>query len=146
MRPSPKGGSSRAWWEALRAVTRHAFVVLPFLFYGLTAARTIGMSDTAILIFDIQSLNLSTQVNGHNLTLLLGKLFSLVPLGDLALRGNLMSVFSGGLAVTLFYFLLCRCLRTRLAAAMTSTVLMVSHSMWWHSTITESYAMNACLI
>jgi hypothetical protein len=143
MRPSPAGGSR---WAALRPVTRHAFVVVPFLFYGLTAARTIGMSDTAILIFDIQSLNLSTHVNGHNLTLLLGKLFSLVPLGDLALRGNLMSVFSGGLAVTLFYFLLWRCLRTRLAAAMTSSVLMVSHSMWWHSTITESYAINACLV
>ena len=136
-----------SWWGgALRPAARHAFVVLPFLFYGLTVARTIGMSDTAILLFDIQGLNLSTQVNGHNLTLLLGKAFSLLPLGDLVLRGNLMSAFSGALAVTLFYFLLCRCLATRLAAAMTAAVLMVSHSMWWHSTIIEAYAINACLI
>ena len=129
-----------------RLLARHPFVLLPFLFYGFTAARSIGMSDTAILIFDIQNLDLSARVNSHNLTVLLGRVFSWLPLGSLALRGNLMAVFSGGLAIALFYMLVVRCTGSRLAAALTASLLMVSHSMWWHSTIAESYAINACLV
>lgn len=129
-----------------RVAVRHPFVPLPFVFYYLTASRTIGMSDTAILINDIQNFNISTAVNSHNLTVVFGKLFSFLPFGSLAFRGNLLSVFFGGLTIALFYLLIHRCFRSRLLAAMTASLLMVSHSMWWHSALVESYAINACLM
>ncbi|MBZ5637177.1 MAG: DUF2723 domain-containing protein [Acidobacteriia bacterium] len=125
---------------------RHPFVALPFLFYLSTCSRGIGMSDTAILIGDMLDLRLSAEVNSHNFSLLFGRLFTALPIGGLAFRANLMSVFFGGLAVSLFYSLVVRSLRSRTVAAMAATLLMVSHSMWWHSTIVESYAINACFV
>jgi hypothetical protein len=127
------------------AAARHPFVAVPFVFYFYTCARGIGMSDTAILVGDILDFRLSAAVNSHNLSVLFGRLFTALPAGDLAFRANLMSVFFGGLAVSLFYALVLRSLGSRLVAAMSAALLMVSHSMWWHSTIVESYAINACL-
>ena len=128
------------------AVVRHPFVLLPFVFYYATASRTLGSGDSAILIGDIQDLKISTSSISHNLSLLFGKLFSWLPVGSLPFRCNLMSVFFGGLAVVLFYALLVRTCRSRLIAAAAAALWMVSHSMWWHSTMAESYAINVCLI
>lgn len=128
------------WW---RHLLRHPFVLVPCVFYFWTCAPTIGLGDTAMLIDCIQRLYLSTHANSHNLTVLIGWLFSFLPLDSIALKANLASVAVGSGAVIGFYFLIRAVFGSTAVAIVTASCLMVSHSMWWHSSLTEVYAVNA---
>jgi hypothetical protein len=124
---------------------RHPFPLVPLAFYAYTCGRTIGSSDTALLVDEMRTLNLSTHVNHHNLTIVIGWLFSFAPHPNPAYVANLVSVFLGALAVSAFYWLVFEASGRRAVAAGSALLLMVSHSMWWHSTIAEVYAVNAVL-
>jgi hypothetical protein len=128
-----------------RGLLRNPFLLVPPVFYYLTSAPGIGASDTALIVDEMRGLVLSTHANHHNLTLLVGRLFLLGPGPDPARLANLASVFLGSVAVGLFYLVVRQRPSARLAAAVSAAALMVSHSMWWHSTIVEAYAWNAVL-
>lgn len=129
--------------QSIDFLRRHWFILIPIVFYLYTCAPTIGLGDTALLVDGIQNFKINSHVNNHNITVLTGKLFSYLPIGDIAYRANLVSVFWGSLSIILFYFLLLRIFSSRLTAAVTSALFMVSNSMWWHSTLSEVYAVNA---
>ena len=121
------------------------------LFYGATVSHHLLLPDSAILIDAMRRPELSSNVCSHNLTNLLGWLFQQLPLANLALKGNLVSVFCGAAVIGLFHALLRSLALPRLVAALGALVLMVSHSLWWHSTIVENYALSnvflvACLL
>ena len=121
------------------------------LFYGATVSHHLLLPDSAILIDAMRKPEISSNVCSHNLTNLLGWLFQQLPLANLALAGNLFSVCCGAAVVGLFFALLRALLVPRLVAVLGTLVLMVSHSMWWHSTIVENYALSniflvACLL
>jgi hypothetical protein len=121
------------------------------LFYGATVSHHLLLPDSAILIDAMRRAALSSNVCSHNLTNLLGWLFQQLPLANLALKGNLVSVFCGAAVIGLFHALLRSLALPRLVAALGALVLMVSHSLWWHSTIVENYALSnvflvACLL
>lgn len=121
------------------------------LFYGATVSHHLLLPDSAILIDAMRRPEISSNVCAHNLTNLLGWLFQQLPLANLALKGNLVSVFCGAAVIGLFHALLRVLALPRLIAALGALLLMVSHSMWWHSTIVENYALSnvflvACLL
>jgi hypothetical protein len=128
-----------AAWQLLR---RHPFVLLPWAFYLATASPTIGMGDTAMLVQAIDRLRISSWVNNHNLSVIAGWLLSQLPLGTPAYQANLLSVVFGGATIVAFYVLVFSTFRSRWVAALSASALAVSHSQWWHSTITEVYAIN----
>lgn len=130
---------------ALRLLRGHPALFVPPALYLATVAPTIGLSDTAILVDAMQHLQISTYVNNHNLTVLVGWLFSHLGIGDLAYRANLSSVVIGSLTMMCFYLVCLEASVSRPAATAATLCLTVSHSMWWHSTIVECYAMNALL-
>ena len=119
------------------------FFPIPFLFYGYFCLPSIGMGDSALFIHRIGHLGISTWVNNHNITVLWGWLIEHLPLGDQAYRGNLSCVLAGALAIGIFYVALYAIHRCWLTALVSSLFLMVSHSMWWHSTVLAEYAVNA---
>ena len=126
---------------------RYGFLFIPPLFYIATMARTIGFGDTALLVNDIQRAGLESHVNNHPLTVLTGVIFNaLFPFKELAIRATLVSVFYGSLAVAAFYCLLLFELGSVLSAILGSLLLMVCHSLWWHSTVIENYAASAFLL
>lgn len=121
------------------------------LFYGVTVSHHLLLPDSAILIDAMRKPEISSNACTHNLTDLLGWLFQQLPCSNLALKGNLVSVFCGTVVIGLFHALLRSLAIPRLVAVLGSLVLMVSHSMWWHSTIVENYALSniflvACLL
>ena len=121
--------------------------MIALLFYGATVSRHLLLPDSAILIDAMRDAEVSSNVCSHNLTQLLGWLFQHLPFENLALRGNLMSVFCGAIVIGLFHALLRALALPGPVAVLGTLVLMVSHSLWWHSTIVENYALsNAMLV
>jgi hypothetical protein len=120
------------------------FIPIPFLFYYATMCPTIGLGDTALLLDAMIRLSFSSHVNSHNFTILFGKIFQLLAPGEIAFRGNLVSVFFGATAVVSVYIMALRMTGSAAVSAVAAAAVMVSHSLWWHSTIAEVYAVNAC--
>ena len=121
------------------------------LFYGATVSHHLLLPDAAILLDAMRQPEISSNVCAHNLTHLLGWLFQQLPLANIALKGNLASVCCGAAVIGLFHALLRALGLPRPVAVLGALVLMVSHSLWWHSTIVENYALSnaflvACLL
>ena len=95
-----------------------------------------------MLMESIQTFQLGTHVNTHNLTVILGRLVATLNTGEAAFGANLTSALGGACTIALLYAVLYRMTSSANVAAVTASVTMVSHSMWWHSTIVESYALN----
>ncbi|GMR23783.1 MAG: hypothetical protein BMS9Abin37_2250 [Acidobacteriota bacterium] len=124
----------RKWW----------FLPVPAVFYLLTTAPGVGHSDQAIIISAMFHGSVGSAAKFHNITFLSGYVFAhLLPFDELAYRCNLVSTFYGTLTVFLFYLLALRLTKSVLLSTFSALFLMISHSMWWHSTIAEVYAVNA---
>ncbi len=134
---------ARAWPRRFVLIL---LALVPPLLYFATMMRTIGLPDSAILIDEMAGPVISSHVNNHNLNNLVGFFFQHLPVGDIVFRSNLVSVFYGTIALWIFFALL-RTLRVpEFTALLTTFVLMVSHSFWWHSTQAESYTLSAAFL
>jgi hypothetical protein len=136
---------SAAVMARFRLVRRHPFLLIPPLFYSHTVCRSLGFGDTAIMIDAMRQGLVDSQVNTHALSILAGMLFQSLPVGEYAFRANLISVFFGSLAVMVFYGAIFAQYGSRLVAGLVAAFLMISHSMWWHSTLVENYAASALI-
>jgi hypothetical protein len=133
--------------QAVRARIRQFFWIIPFTFYLTTMSRTIGYVDAALVLRNAHSLSISAWVNNHNLFSVLGWLWlRIFPLGSVFFRLNLLSALFGAGTVYVI-FLSCFEYTRRLPASMIAALtLMLSHSLWWHSTMLEVYTLNSFLI
>lgn len=127
---------------------RLAFPLLPLLFYGLTASRTPGWADAPLIAGAVANLELSAWVNSHNLFIVVGHL-ALRLLGPWLgpwYAMNLLSAAFGALTVVVVFRIGLRLTDNALASALGAVALMLSHSLWWHSTMLEVYTLNTLLI
>ncbi len=93
----------RKWGQSALATLDRATVLaftLPFCLYLLTLAPTIYNLDSAELT-TAAATNGLVRATGYPLYLLVGKLWALLPLGDVGYRLNLMSAFFGALTIAL---------------------------------------------
>lgn len=124
---------------------------LGFALYAATAARTIGLPDSAIVIDAMHEGVVSSHACNHTLNNLIGHLVLMIPWGGIVVKANLLSALYGAVALGIFAAVLRAVGVSRAVAALSSAVLAVSHSMWWHGTQVENYALsivllNACLL
>jgi len=82
---------------------------------------------------------------GYPLLLLLGKLFTFLPVGDVAYRVNLMSAVFGALTVLCTYLLVFDLTGRRSPAAVAALALAFSSTLWSNATWATSYDLNAFL-
>jgi hypothetical protein len=80
---------------------------------------------------------------GYPIYLLLAKLFTLVPIRDIAYRVNLFSGFMAAVAVSGVYWATRLLARDRLAALFAALSLAVSYTFWSQATIAEVYTSGA---
>jgi hypothetical protein len=80
---------------------------------------------------------------GYPLYTLLGKFFTLIPLGDAAYRVNLMSAFFAALTVVLIYLIVRVLTDNSLSAFFASLAMAVSPVFWSQAVIAEVYSLNA---
>ncbi|MGB8331683.1 MAG: DUF2723 domain-containing protein [Polyangiales bacterium] len=124
------------------------FWVVPLVFYGLTVSPTPGWVDAAFVARVVHQVKLTVWVNHHTL-------FTLVGAGWLRLMPatmephyalNVLCALLASLTVYLVFRIGLRLTRNVWASALGATVLMVSHSLWWHATMLEVYTLSTVLL
>jgi Protein of unknown function (DUF2723) len=124
------------WWETT------IFTLCVGAFYISSSCPTIGFGDTAILVDAIQRSIVSSHVNNHALTVLVGMFLRYLPVGEIAFRATLVSVLFGTLTAMFLYIVARQLCRSFIAALFTSVTFVILHSQWWHSTMAENYAAS----
>lgn len=83
---------------------------------------------------------------GYPLYILLGKLVTLLPIGNPAWRVNLFSALCAAITLPVVYFLAKRVSHSRVAAALSAAFFAFMPTLWASATIAEVYALNTLLI
>lgn len=113
--------------------------------YLLTLAPTVFSMDSAELAAAAYSLGL-VHGPGYSVYLLLGHLFTFLPLGDVAYRVNLLSAVAGAAMVGVLTTLACSIVRNGLAALLAGMALAFSYYAWSVSVVAEVYTLQGLLL
>jgi hypothetical protein len=136
-------------WQ-MRWGARLVLAAAALALYLPTVGRTVGKADT----FEFQVVAPALGVahpTGYPLFILLGKLFSLLPVGQVAWRVNLTSVACAMLAVGVLYTAISKVLArgndlSRCCALIAALVLAASPVFWSQAVVAEVYALNAVFV
>lgn len=113
--------------------------------YLFTLAPTITAEDSGELITAAHTLGIA-HPPGFPLYVLLGKLFTFIPLGSIAWRVNLMSAFFGALTIALVYLSINKLVKNKILAAAGALILAFSATFWSQSVIAEVYTLNTFFV
>lgn len=114
--------------------------------YSLTMQHTIGRADTFEFQVTAPVLGVA-HPTGYPLYLMLGKLFSLFPLGKVATRVNATSVIAGTAAVMLLYLTLRRVFGLdRFISGLSALSFGLSPIFWSQTVIAEVYALHNAFV
>ncbi|MBS1266574.1 MAG: hypothetical protein MAG795_00541 [Candidatus Woesearchaeota archaeon] len=118
--------------------------VFTLLIYLKTMSSSVFWGDSGELTAAVCSMGVA-QWPGYPLYIIVGKLFSLIPLGSIASRLNFMSVFFGASAVAVVYLIVKELadIKTSLLAAI---VFATSYTFWSQATIAEVYTLSVFLM
>lgn len=147
--------STEKWWvrlylhlerlnEKISLATVLAFG-LPFLIYLLTLAPTIYNLDSAELSTAAATGGI-VRATGYPLYLLLGRLWSVIPVGDVGYRLNLLSAVCGALTIFLSWHILARLKVNVWARAGALGLLATAPYFWALSLIAEVYTLHTVLM
>ena len=112
--------------------------------YLATAARDIVVGDAPELITAAVTLGVA-HPPGYPLFTMLGHLFTLLPVGPIPFRVNLLSVTCDVLTVGIIYLTALRLSGSRLAAAMAALILAIRPVFWAWSLVAEVFSLNNLL-
>ena len=136
------------WKELL--IRRRDFLLGAVIFVGALALYWRTLAPSVATIFD-DSLEFQlvcptlgiAHPTGYPLYTLLGKFFTLIPIGDAAYRVNLMAAFFAALTVVVIYFIVRMLTDDSLSALFASLAIVVSPVFWSQAVIAEVYSLNA---
>lgn len=131
--PTPGG-----WWLLLA-------MGIPFLVYLRTLAPTVYGLDSAELSTGAYVLGI-VHPPGSPLYLLLGHLFTWLPVGDVGYRLNLFSATAAVLALGFVYAILCRLTGRRDLSLAGAWFLAFSYYFWIAALAAELYALHVCIV
>jgi len=130
--------NSKPWIGAI------ALTAIAGVLYFLTAARDIVIGDTPELITAAVTLGVA-HAPGYPLFTMLGHLFSLLPLGPIPFRVNLLSVVCNSLAIGVVYLTAAHLTRSRVTAMVAALALAVNPTFWEWSLVAEVFPLNNLL-
>jgi len=131
--------------EKVRRLYQQVWFLLPFggafTLYLFTMAPGVVGFDSAELITGAFTLGI-VHPSGYPLFLLLGKLFTFLPVGNVAYRLNVMSAFFAALAVCLMAILVYQWTGRRWVGIFSGMVLAGMISFWQMAVVTEVYSLH----
>src|SRR5262245_16644694 len=119
--------------------------LLALALYIRTLAPSLLWGDSA----EFQTLSYSlgvTHPTGYATQVMFGKLFTLIPVNNIAYRVNLMSAFFGALAVACTSAIVILLTGSRIASISAAMVLAFTEGFWWRALVAESYAPAAGML
>jgi hypothetical protein len=116
--------------------------LVAFSVYLRTLAPTVMWYDMGELTTVSYVLGIAHNT-GYPLYILLAKLFTLIPIGDVAHRVNLMSAVFAALTVATVYLIVHRLTGSWLASSLGSLTVAFSSTLWASANWAESYPLNA---
>ncbi len=116
--------------------------VVAFAVYLRTLAPTVMWYDMGEFTTTSYVLGIAHNT-GYPLYILLGKLFTFLPFGDVAYRVNLMSAVFASLSVAFVFLIIHEVTRSRVAALIGSLTVAFSSTLWANANWAESYPLNA---
>jgi|GEM_PF-4785155 len=122
-----------------------ALAVAAFAVYARTLAPSVLWSDYGEYQYSAYSLSVPHQT-GYPLYILLAKLWTLLPVGDVAYRVNLMSAFWGAVTVALTYLCVKQLCGSRLAAALSALTLAFSAAFWTYACIAAIRTLHTTFV
>ena len=144
--------SSHLAWQAVAILRRRQDVFLTTIVgllslgvYLLTLAPDVLDSDSGEFQHAPYSLGLP-HPTGYPLYVIIGRLWTFLPLGSLAYRMNLLSAVFAALTIAGVYYLVRQIGVRAVASIAASLTLAVSPLFWSQSIIAEVYALNALLV
>jgi len=118
-----------------------------FALYWSTAARYPGWVDATLILGSVDNLTLGVWANTHNLFNVLGYAWlRMLPRVDPHFALTILCAVLGSLTAVFMYSAALELTRNRTASALASLALIMSLSLWWHSTTIEVYTLNTMLI
>lgn len=121
-----------------------ACALVAFAVYLRTLAPTVMWYDMGEFATGAYVLGIAHNT-GYPLYMLLGKLFTFLPVGDIAYRTNLMSAVFGGLTVLMVYLTTFHLVPRRGAALIAALTIAFGSTLWSNATWAESYDLSAFL-
>ncbi|MBN1483668.1 MAG: DUF2723 domain-containing protein [Chloroflexia bacterium] len=143
--PHPSRQGWPGYWGDLALAGLAYITSLGFYLATLSPGLSYLSPDGNELIVICATLGLAHST-GYPLYTWLGKLFSLLPLGTVAYRVNLMSAVLGAAAAALLYGLMRLLTRHRGVALFTALFFALSRAFWSQAVIAEVYATNMLLV
>ncbi len=131
----------RPWFDPLLVFG----LCLPFYIATLAPGLTYASPDANELIVVCATLGLA-HPTGYPLYTWLGKAFTLLPVGSVAYRVNLMSAVLGAGGVAFFYAVVRLLGRARLPALFAALFFAFSRTFWAQATITETTTPNILMV
>ena len=119
--------------------------VLPFFFYLMTACPSVYLGDSGELTAAAFSLGIPHN-SGYPLYCLLGKVFCLLPVGNVGFRMNLMSCFFSAAAVSLMVFFILRMTDSRIASLSVGLATAFLPVFWGQAVNAEVYSLHVFLV
>ncbi len=116
-----------------------------FIVYLITLAPTVTFWDSGDLISASWCLGISHQP-GYPVMGMIGKLFSFLPLGNIAYRANLQSAFFSSLSLLVLYFILLEISDRPLLCAMAALLPAFVKPLWSQAVVTKPLALNGFFI
>jgi len=113
--------------------------------YLFTLAPTITMIDSGELATVCAELGVA-HPTGYPLYTLVGRLFSVIPLGSVAYRFNLLSAILATIGVLLFFVLVRSILNCTFSAFATALILAFSRTYWQQAVANEVYILTAVFL
>jgi len=120
-------------------------LAIPFLFYVLTLERKLVGGDTSWYMSELPQMSLLPPT-GYPIFSIAGKLFSLIPIGPLALRLNLISAFFGSLAILFLFLAINKLTKNEFAALIASFSFAFTYPYWSYANRLEFDTLNIFFI
>ena len=120
-------------------------MAVPFFVYLSTMSPVVYLGDSGELTAAAFSLGIP-HGSGYPLYTLLGKLFCLIPLGNVGFRMNLMSAFFASASLWLVYSLVHRITASKLAAFVGALLLAFVSEFWFQTVAAEVYALHVFFV
>jgi len=119
---------------------------LALAIYTLSLAPGVFSWDSAELTLGIYTQGI-VHATGYPLYLILGRLFTLLPLSDdFAVRANLFSAVCGALTVALLYLICLRLIQHPLLAAGSALLYGLARAIWAQAVVAEVYTLHTALM